>query len=81
MDRPIVVASPAMADNPSPSGQTWRHHDKRPNGDEVKIGDFTGNEAAVVRKREQSTAKQELVVAERYGLTDWQEVDVVDERR
>ena len=69
-----------MADNPSPSGQTWRYHFKRPHGEEIETGEFTGDEAAIARGRELSTSQQEPIVVERYGLVDWHYVDEVDER-
>ncbi len=68
-----------MTEPPSSSGKTWRYRFARPGGDEVETGDFTGDEAAIVRARELSTSNGGPVVVERYGMVDWHYVDEVDE--
>jgi len=69
-----------MTDSPASSGNTWRYRFRRPGGDEVETGEFTGDESAISRGRELSTSMKEPIVVERYGLVDWHYVDEVDER-
>lgn len=72
--------SPSMSDPQSPPGKTWRYHFTIPGGDEVEVGEFSGDEAAIARGRELSTSRVEPIVVERYGLVSWHYVDEVDER-
>ncbi|MDA8311176.1 MAG: hypothetical protein M0Z46_11320 [Actinomycetota bacterium] len=69
-----------MSDIQAPSDRTWHYHFTRPGGEELEKGDFTGDEAAIARGRELSTARMEPVVVERFGMVSWHYVDEVDER-
>jgi hypothetical protein len=69
-----------MSDSRPSSGTTWRYHFTRKGGDEVEAGEFLGDEPAIARARELSTAMAEPLIVERYGLVSWHYVDEVDER-
>ncbi len=69
-----------MTEDPSSPGKTWRYHFIRHGGEEVEVGELTGDEAAIARARELSTSMEQVIIVERYGLVDWHYVDEVDER-
>lgn len=66
--------------NQLPSDKTWRYHFTRKEGEEIEAGEFAGDEAAITRAQELSTAMVEPVIVERYGVVSWHYVDEVDER-
>lgn len=69
-----------MTETPSSSGDARRYRLTRPGGEELETGEFSGDEAAIARARELSTARAEPIVVERYGMVAWHYLDEVDER-
>jgi hypothetical protein len=69
-----------MPGNQPSSQPTWRYHFMRKGGDEVEVGEFLSDDAAIARARELSTSMVEPIIVERYGVVSWHYVDEVDER-
>jgi hypothetical protein len=70
-----------MSETRPAAEKTWRYRFSRPDGEEIEIGEFTGDEAAEARARALSKAQDAPVVIGRHDHVDWEYVTEVDERR
>jgi hypothetical protein len=70
-----------MTETGPAAAKTWRYRFSRPDGEEIEVGEFTGDEAAETRARTLSKAQDSPVVIGRHDHVDWEYVTEVDERR
>jgi hypothetical protein len=64
------------------SGRLWKYRFTQPDGIEVEISDFSGDDAADARARELSKAKDAPIAIHRHSshVDAWEYVTEVDER-
>jgi hypothetical protein len=70
-----------MTDTGPAGAKTWRYRFSLPQGEEIEVGEFSGDEAAEIRARTLSKAQDAPIVIGRHDHVDWEYVTEVDERR
>jgi hypothetical protein len=69
-----------MTESGPASAKTRRYRFSRPDGEELEIAEFTGDEAAETYARALSKTQEVPVIIGRHDHVDWEYVTEVDER-